>query len=100
MGASVHKLRLMMFAIQRCHREAGAGDPLEGKQRIWLVLTSMARRGAPQTRKAGVTPAMLEWLHGQVSPWFEQPGPEGMDAVILWAAVLIGYLFLARASEM
>eukprot|EP00971_Amphidinium_carterae_P023127 456236-Amphidinium_carterae.1 len=100
MGASVHKLRLMMFSIQRHHREAGAGDPLEGKQRIWLVLASMARRGAPQTRKAGVTPPMLEWLHDQLSPWFEEPGPEGLDAAVLWATVLVGYLFLARASEM
>eukprot|EP00971_Amphidinium_carterae_P294505 5847468-Amphidinium_carterae.1 len=60
----------------------------------------MARRGSPQTRKAGVTPSMLEWLHRQLAPWFDEPGPEGMDAVILWATVLIGYLFLARASEM
>eukprot|EP00971_Amphidinium_carterae_P105852 2096399-Amphidinium_carterae.2 len=100
MGASVHKLRLMIFSVQRHHREAGAGDPLEGKQRIWLVLASMARRGAPQTRKAGVTPPMLEWLHEQLSPWFEEPGPEGLDAAVLWATVLVGYLFLARASEM
>eukprot|EP00971_Amphidinium_carterae_P224535 4454252-Amphidinium_carterae.1 len=100
MGASVHKLRSMIFAIQRNHREAGAGDPLEGKQRIWIVLTSMARRGSPQTRKAGVTPPMLEWLYKQLAPTFQESGPEGMDAVVLWATVLVGYLFLARASEL
>eukprot|EP00971_Amphidinium_carterae_P342754 6482177-Amphidinium_carterae.1 len=43
---------------------------------------------------------MLEWLHTQLGPLLDEPGPEGMDAAILWATVLVGYLFLARASEM
>eukprot|EP00971_Amphidinium_carterae_P001729 34778-Amphidinium_carterae.1 len=36
MGSPVNVLRTMLFAIQRMHKEAGAGDMLEHKKRLWL----------------------------------------------------------------
>eukprot|EP00971_Amphidinium_carterae_P126775 2511707-Amphidinium_carterae.1 len=50
-------------------------------------------------RKVGVTPAMLRWIHSMLNPHWQDGTPTAGDAVVLWAAVLLGFMFLATESS-
>lgn len=91
------------FAVQGAHRRAGAGDPLKRTPRVWLPLRAMPRATPPVPRKLGVTVEPLEWVKGRLRPGPPQPSSgrrrSDMDSVGLYAALLLGFFFLARSGE-
>eukprot|EP00971_Amphidinium_carterae_P015365 303411-Amphidinium_carterae.1 len=58
------------------------------------------KRAAPApARKLGVTTAMLSWVHSRLNGCGAEGTGERTNSVVLWAALLFGFFFLARAGE-
>eukprot|EP00971_Amphidinium_carterae_P165354 3277787-Amphidinium_carterae.2 len=99
LGASPNVLRMSLYAIQKHHKRAGAGDPLAGKQRVWILVEAMQRKAEPPVRKHGVTPGMLLWLAEHCSLASRVCTSRTFDGVILLASCCFGFFFLARSNE-
>ena len=61
--------------------------------RLWMAIDGLRRRQGCPKRKQPATPAMLLWIRKSLNPRASQG-----DAMI-WAAILLAYFFLLRASE-
>ena len=59
LGRGPGALRSHTFAGQGAHKRLGAGDPLLGMERVWLLLKKVRGDGVVRPRRLGVTPAML-----------------------------------------
>eukprot|EP00971_Amphidinium_carterae_P238915 4742543-Amphidinium_carterae.1 len=98
-GSASHNMRTLLFAIQKHHLRAGAPDPLAKKTRIWSLLESMKRAAPAPARKLGVTTSMLAWLHDRLVGCGAEGSGERINSIVLWAALVFGFFFLARAGE-
>ncbi|CAK0794038.1 unnamed protein product, partial [Prorocentrum cordatum] len=86
-----------LFAIRHAHLMVGHGDPLHHRGRLWTTLAGLKRLQGPSSRrKRPVTPRMLLWLKQHIHA---DAGLSQADAATLFAAVLLAFLFLLRASE-
>lgn len=103
LGSSPATVKRTLFAVQGAHKRAGAGDPLIGAPRLWLLLGALAQERPPAPRKLGVTIPMLEWAKQELAPGPPEKGGartvEAFNAAVLHAAVLFGFFFLCRAGE-
>ena len=114
LGRAPGTLATYLFAVQRGHLDAGAGDPLEGKQRVWDLIEGLRRTGEVTPRKLGVTPAMLRWLQvnydlrgiegcggalGVPLPRKQQGKAHKGDRRVLGALLLVAFFFLLRAGD-
>ena len=86
-------IKTRLAAIRALHVNLGLEDPLAGMKRVDLLLQGYARlRGSPM-RRHPVTPQMLRWIRTGLRP------EASLDSAVLWAALLLGFFFLLRASE-
>ena len=90
---SAPTIRTRLSAIRAHHATLGLPDPLSGMKRVELLLQGYARlRGAPP-RRHPVTPRMLRWIRTGLRI------ENNLNDAVLWAALLLGFFFLLRASE-
>ena len=89
-------IKQRIFAIKMGHLVAGHDDPTLNRSRIWAALNGFKRWQPETKRKYPVLPSMLRWMktHLESSHTLTKD-----DAKILWAAVMVGFFFLLRASE-
>eukprot|EP00913_Durusdinium_trenchii_P026135 g24517.t1 len=85
-----------LFAIKMGHLVAGHDDPTLNRVRIWAALNGFKRWQPETKRKYPVLPGMLVWIRRHLSSC--DTLSKG-DQVILWAAIMVGFFFLLRASE-
>ncbi|CAK0867425.1 unnamed protein product, partial [Prorocentrum cordatum] len=78
-----------LFAIRYARLMVGYRDPLLHWGRLWTTLAGLKR-------KRPVTPRMLLWLKQHIHA---DAGLSQADAAALFAAVLLAFFFLLRASE-
>ena len=78
------------------HLVAGHEDPTLHKVRIWAALNGYKRWQPETKRKYPVLPAMLLWIKKHLST---SETLSRVDQAILWAAIMVGFFFLLRASE-
>ena len=96
MGRTEGTIKQRLFAIKMGHLVAGHDDPTQHKVRIWAALNGYKRWQPETKRKYPVLPAMLLWIkrHLNTSETLSR-----VDQVIFWAAIMVGFFFLLRASE-
>ena len=97
-GGSAATVKQNLFAIKAMHKRLGAGDPTEGMHRIWILANAMERKSDKKPRRLGVTPAMMKWLHQQLTQE-DAVGEHKVDCVMLKAAVNVAWFFMLRAKE-
>ena len=97
-GGSAATVKQNLFAIKAMHKRLGAGDPTEGMHRIWILANAMERKSDKKPRRLGVTPAMMKWLHGQLTQ-DEAVGEYKVDCAMLKAAINVAWFFMLRAKE-
>jgi len=86
-----------LFAVRYAHLVVGFGDPLLHRGRLWTTLAGLRRwQGPGNKRKRPVTPRMLLWLKKHIH---QDAGLSDPDAATLFAAVMVAFFFLLRASE-
>jgi len=105
LGFSPGTVKQALFAVRDEHKRHGAGDPLQGADRVWILLATLGAGNPPRPRKLGATSEMMLWTTGKVLssdaattfaiPQLEEPG----NRLILDAAIKVGYFYLCRASE-
>ena len=96
MGRRATTIRQRLFAIRYAHTLAGFGDVTGDRRRLWTALEGLRRWDGTVKRKLPATPRMLLWLR----EYLFGPGTESRaEAVTLWAALMVGYFFMLRASE-
>lgn len=96
MQRSVGSIRQRFSAIRYAHISNGFPDPLVGRPRLWAAVAGFQRwEGAP-LRKLPVTPDMLRWLLRRL----KSSGYPAKDHAIIKAALLVGWFFMLRASEL
>jgi len=77
------------------HKRLGAGDPTEGMHRIWIL----ANYGEEAGKEAeGVTPAMMKWLHHQLTQE-DAVGEYKVDCAMLNAAINVAWFYMLKAKE-
>ena len=97
-GGSAATVKQNLFAIKAMHKRLGAGDPTEGMHRIWILANAMERKSDKKPRRLGVTPAMMKWLHGQLTQE-DSYGEYKVDCAMLKAAINVAWFFMLRAKE-
>ncbi|CAK9068985.1 unnamed protein product, partial [Durusdinium trenchii] len=96
MGRTEGTIKQRLFAIKMGHLVAGHEDPTLHKVRIWAALNGYKRWQPETKRKYPVLPAMLLWIKKHLST---SETLSRVDQAILWAAIMVGFFFLLRASE-
>ena len=96
MGRTEGTVKQRPFAIKMGHLVAGHDDPTLNRVRIWAALNGFKRWQPETKRKYPVLPGMLVWIHRHLRSC--DTLSKG-DQVILWAAIMVGFFFLLRASE-
>ena len=86
-------IKLRLSAIRSMHLTLGYPDPLAHMPRVPLALAGLRRRFGTKERRMPVTPDMLKWLGNHLSFGRTE------EASLLWAALVLGFFFLLRASE-
>ena len=89
----------LLFAVQSAHKRAGVGDPLEAKDRLWILLDGLKKGMAPAVRKLGVTPDMIRWIAKHLGARARQGGEWDtgvFDNTMLNAAVQHMFFYLCR----
>ena len=97
-GGSAATVKQNLFAIKAMHKRLGAGDPTEGMHRIWILANAMERKSDKKPRRLGVTPAMMKWLHHQLTQE-DAVGEYKVDCAMLKAAINVAWFFMLRAKE-
>ena len=93
MGKSPGTVKLRIAAMRSRHLTLGLPDPLYYMPRVPLALSGLRRRWGTPERRLPVTPEMLRWLRRNL-----KPQGSSSDSLV-WAAVMLGFFFLLRASE-
>ena len=83
-------IKQRLFAIKMGHLVAGHEDPTLHKVRIWAALNGYKRWQPETKRKYPVLPARRRLSSSE--------SLSKVDRVITWAAVMVGFFFLLRAS--
>ena len=86
-------IKQRLFAIKMGHLVAGHEDPTLHK---WAALNGYKRWQPETKRKYPVLPAMLLWIRRHLN---SSESIDKADRVIIWAAIMVGFFFLLRASE-
>ena len=86
-------IKTYLSAIRARHVAAGHPDPTAGMTRLWMAMDGLKRMHGAPTRKKPVTVAMLRALRATLLP------DQGGDGRMLWAAILMAFFYLLRASE-
>jgi hypothetical protein len=87
-------VKLRLAAIRNRHVSLGLPDPLTFMPRVPLALEGYKRQFGTKERRRPVTVAMLKWIGLGLN---RRRLP---DHAILWAALLLGFFFLLRVSEL
>ncbi|CAE8721383.1 unnamed protein product [Polarella glacialis] len=87
-------VKLSIAAIRNRHVSSGLPDPLTFMPRVPLALEGYKRMYGTKERRRPVTVSMLKWI-GAGLQRNTQP-----DHTVLWAAILLGFFFLLRVSEL
>eukprot|EP00913_Durusdinium_trenchii_P011460 g10760.t2 len=96
MGRSEGTVKQRLFAIKMGHLVAGHDDPTMNRVRIWAALNGFKRWQPETKRKYPVLPGMLSWIKRHLNT---SDSLSRCDQVIIWAAIMVGFFFLLRASE-
>jgi len=105
LGFATGTIKQSLFAIRAEHKRGGAGDPLEGADRVWILLKTLELGNPAKPRKLGVTSEMMDWASGAVlsEEAEERIGIDELrdpgNRLVLDAALKTGYFYLCRASE-
>ena len=86
-------IKARLAAIQALHVNLGLDDPMASMKRVDLLTQGYAHLRGSTMRRHPVTPQMLRWIRTGLRP------EASLDSAILWAALLLGFFFLLRASE-
>ena len=89
-------IKQRLFAIKMGHLVAGHDDPTLHRARIWAALNGYKRWQPETERKYPVLPAMLLWIKRHLG---SSETLSKVDKIIIWAAIMVGFFFLLRASE-
>jgi len=79
-----------LTGIRHAHVINGLGDPLVGKNRVWLLFRAL-KKAKKLIRRFPVTVAMLEKIR-------EKMDLTDKDDLVRWTAVCTGFLFLLRGG--
>eukprot|EP00913_Durusdinium_trenchii_P035482 g33205.t1 len=96
MGRTEGTIKQRLFAIKAGHLVAGYEDPMLHRTRIWAALSGYKRWQPATKRKYPVLPSMLLWMHQHLAT---RESFSRADRLIIWAALMVGFFFLLRASE-
>ena len=96
MGRTEGTIKQRLFAIKAGHLVAGYEDPMLHRTRIWAALSGYKRWQPATKRKYPVLPSMLLWMHQHLAT---SESYSRADRLIIWAALMVGFFFLLRASE-
>ena len=88
-------IRQRLFAIKMGHVVAGYEDPTLHRTRLWAALAGYKRWQPDTKRKYPVLPSMLRWIHQHL----HGGAVEAKDACVVWAALMVAFFYLLRASE-
>lgn len=88
-------IRQRLFAIKMGHVVAGYEDPTLHRTRLWAALAGYKRWQPDTKRKYPVLPSMLRWIHRHLREGELDP----KDACVVWAAIMVAFFYLLRASE-
>lgn len=88
-------IRQRLFAIKMGHVVAGYEDPTLHRTRLWAALAGYKRWQPDTKRKYPVLPSMLRWIHRHLQGGEHNP----KDACVVWAAIMVAFFYLLRASE-
>ena len=86
-------IKLRLAAIRARHLAYGYKDPLCDMTRVYMAVGGYKKRYGTNTRRKPVTVSMLKWIRSRLDP---RKCPNDAAA---WAAILVGFFFLLRASE-
>ncbi|CAK0801789.1 unnamed protein product [Prorocentrum cordatum] len=87
----------LFFAIRHAHLIVGYSDPLLHRGRPWTTLAGLKRlQGPSHRRQQPVTPRTLARLE---QPIHLDAGLGPADAATVYAATMLAFIFLQRASE-
>ena len=89
-------IKQRIFAIKMGHLVAGHDDPTLHRSRMWAALNGFKRWQPDTKRKYPVLPSMLRWMKGHLA---NSESYTRENATIIWAAIMVGFFFLLRASE-
>jgi integrase len=93
MGKSPGTVKLRIASIRSRHLSLGLPDPFHYMARLPQALAGLKRRAGTKERRFPVTPRMLSYIAERLDPHMSS-----VDA-LLWAALMLGFFFLLRASE-
>ena len=88
-------IRQRLFAIKMGHVVAGYEDPTLHRTRLWAALAGYKRWQPDTKRKYPVLPSMLRWIYRHLY----EGEIDKQDACVVWAAVMVAFFYLLRASE-
>ena len=88
-------IRQRLFAIKMGHVVAGYEDPTLHRTRLWAALAGYKRWQPDTKRKYPVLPSMLRWIYRHL----HEGEVDAQDACVVWAAVMVAFFYLLRASE-
>jgi hypothetical protein len=86
-------IKTHLSAVRAQHIAAGRPDPTVGMARLWMAMDGLKRLYGSNKRKKPVTIQMLRKARELLRPEEDAAGR------MLWAAVLLAFFFLLRASE-
>lgn len=96
MGRTEGAIKPRLFAIKAGHLVAGYEDPMLHRVRIWAALSGYKRWRPATKKKYPVLPSMLLWVRQRLTT---SQTYSRADQLIIWAALMVGFFFLLRASE-
>jgi hypothetical protein len=86
-------IKTYLSAVRAQHLSAGCPDPTTGMARLWMAMDGLKRMYGTPTRKKPVTVRMLREAKESLDL------DAGGDGLTIWAAILLAFFFLLRASE-
>eukprot|EP00913_Durusdinium_trenchii_P034157 g31967.t1 len=95
-GRTEGAIKPRLFAIKAGHLVAGYEDPMLHRVRIWAALSGYKRWRPATKKKYPVLPSMLLWVRQRLTT---SQTYSRADQLIIWAALMVGFFFLLRASE-
>jgi integrase len=98
-GLAAGSVNQRVYAIRVGLLAAGFGDVLEFAPRVRVATKALKRVQGEKEKKIPVTIGMLNWLADNLH--LGQDGtPRDHDEVRVWIAIVLGYFFLLRVSEL
>lgn len=86
-------IKMYLSAVRSHHVAAGRPDLTAGMARLWMAMDGLKRMYGAPSRKRPVTVQMLRHARARLQP------DSSADGAMVWAALLLAFFFLLRASE-